>query len=181
MRREISMRLRTALFLSALVPLAACGTGYPVYDVPGVSFAPPESEGLEALQFMQGCWRGSEVNGPTVEEHFSIDGAGTMLGWSRTSRGGRVASWEFQRITDEVSDVVLEVWPGGEMSSARFVLTDLVEDTRAVFEDPGHDFPKRIRYQRIQDNLLQITVDGGPSGDGDVVQLTMARVACSGA
>jgi len=162
-----------------LAPLAACGTGYPVYDIPGVSFAPPQSSGLERLAFLQGCWRGGAVDGPTAEEHFSLDGAGTMLGWSRTSRGGQIGSWEFQRITDEVDEIVLEVWPGGEQSPARFVLTDLVEETRAVFEDPSHDYPKRIRYQRIQDDLLQITVDGGPSGDGDVLQLTMARVDCA--
>jgi hypothetical protein len=171
------MRIRT-LLLVATLPLAACGTGYPVYDIPGVSFGPPVSEGLQDVAFLEGCWRGGEVNGPTSEEHFSIPGAGTMLGWSRTSRNGRLGAWEFQRVVDEVNALVLEVWPNGEKSPARFVLTDLEPGALAAFEDPGHDYPKRIRYQLIQDDLMQVTVDGGPSGQGDVLQLTMARIDC---
>lgn len=180
------MRLRSHLRLAFLpvfgaafgAALGACGTGYPVYDIPGVSFDAPISSGLEAVAFMEGCWRGGAVDGPTAEEHFSIAGAGTMLGWSRTSRNGQLGSWEFQRVVDEVNEIVLEVWPNGEKAPARFVLTDRVPGTQAAFEDPDHDWPRRIRYQRIQDDLLQITVDGGPSGDGDVIQLTMARVEC---
>ena len=151
------MRIRT-LFLAALLPLAACGTGYPVYDIPGVSFQPPISEGLDDVAFMQGCWRGGEVNGPTAEEHFSIPGAGTMLGWSRRSRNGRLGSWEFQRVVDEVDDIVLEVWPDGEKSPARFVLSDLQPGALASFEDPGHDYPKRITYELSDDGTMHATI-----------------------
>ncbi len=171
------MRIRT-LLLAAILPLGACSTGYPVYDIPGVSFQPPISAGLEDVAFMEGCWRGGEVNGPTAEEHFSIPGAGTMLGWSRRSRNGRLGSWEFQRVVDEVDALVLEVWPNGEKSPARFVLSLVEPGVYATFEDLAHDYPKRIRYQLVQDDLMQITIDGGPSGQGDVQQLTMARVPC---
>jgi len=175
---RMSSVIRAAVVLALIAPLAACSTGYPVYNVPGVSFAPPLSEGLEPLEFMNGCWRGSEAEGPTTEEHFSIQGAGTMMGWNRSTRNGRLGSWEFIRIVDEVDEIVYQVWPQGEMSPARFVLTDYVEGAQAVFEAPDHDFPKRIRYQLIQPGLMQVVVDGGPGGGGDAIQLTMASVSC---
>lgn len=175
------MRLRSLIggfAASALLfPVLGC-SGYPVYDVPGVSFAPPISEGLQQVAFMNGCWRGGAADGPTAEEHFSIGGAGTMMGWGRTTRNGRLGSWEFMRIFDDVNEIVYEAWPNGERSPARFVLTNYVVGAQAVFEDPDHDFPKRIRYQLIQPDLLQVTVDGGPSGGGDATQTTMVKVSC---
>jgi hypothetical protein len=170
------MRIRSTFAVFAAALLAGCGTGYPVYDVPGVSFAPPTSEGLDPVEFLVGCWRGGEPDGPTAEENFSIAGAGTMLGWSRTTRNGRLGSWEFSRIVDDVDDIYLEVWPNGERSPARFRLSDYVPDARAVFEDPDHDFPRRIRYQRIQDDLLEIRVDDGNGGGLSVG--TYVRVPC---
>jgi len=170
---------RTLVVSALLLPILGCGTGYPVYDIPGVSFAPPLSEGLDQVAFMNGCWRGGEADGPTAEEHYSIRGAGTMMGWGRTTRNGRLGSWEFIRIVDEVDDLVYEVWPNGERSPARFVLTGYVPGVQAVFEDPDHDFPRRLRYQLIQPDLMQVVVDGGPDGGGDAYQFTMARVSCT--
>jgi hypothetical protein len=158
------MRVRTMFAAVATAVFAGCGTGYPVYDVPGVSFAAPLSQGLDPVAFLVGCWRGGEPDGPTAEENFSIAGAGTMMGWSRTTRNGRLGSWEFSRIVDDVDDIFLEVWPNGEKSSARFRMTDGVPAARVTFEDPAHDFPRRIRYQLIQDDLLEVRIDDGNGG-----------------
>jgi len=175
---RLGIPLRSAALAAAFVPLVACSSGYSVYDIPGVTFQAPDSEGLESFAFMQGCWRGGQTDGPLSEEYFSIDGAGTMMGWSRTTRNGRLDGFEFIRIVREGADIVYEVWPDGVRSPARFVLTDIVDQAQATFEDPDHDFPRRIRYQLIQPDLLQITIDAGPSSEGDVIQMTMARVAC---
>lgn len=176
----LNMWLRARLGLPAILVFAACGTGYPVYDTPGLSFDPPVSEGLEALEFLVGCWRGGEVDGPTAEAYFSIGGAGTMLGWSRTSQQGRLLSWSFHRVTAGADQPVLEVWPDGQGSPARFELTESIPDAQATFEDPDHGTPNRIRYQLIRLDLMQITMDEGPSQDGEWTQLTMVRVACRG-
>jgi len=177
---RLRSRLAAATLSATLLPLVGCSTGYPSYDIPGISFDAPRSEGLESVAFLSGCWRGGQTNGPLAEEHFSLGVAGTMMGWSRTTRGGRTGSWEFIRIVDEVDDIVYQVWPGGERSPARFALTDVVEGAQATFEAPEHDFPRRIRYQLIQPGLMQITVDGGADADpsGDVLQLTMRQVSC---
>jgi hypothetical protein len=55
-----------------------------------------------------------------------------------------------------------------------FRLAELDSRTRrAAFENPDHDFPTRISYQRVADDRLTILVSG-PGEDGTEQVLTYA-------
>lgn len=81
------------------------------------------------------------------EEHWGPAGGGAMLGTARTVKSGKMTSFEFLRIVERDGGLVYVAQPGGG-AAVEFVLTELTA-TRALFENPQHDFPKRIVYEHV--------------------------------
>lgn len=81
------------------------------------------------------------------EEHWGPAGGGAMLGTARTVKSGTMTSFEFLRIVERNGGLVYIAQPGGGPAT-EFVLTELTA-TRALFENPGHDYPKRIVYEHV--------------------------------
>lgn len=82
-----------------------------------------------------------------LEEHWGPPLGGAMLGTARTVKGGRMASFEFLRIVERDGGLVYVAQPGGG-PPVEFVLTEL-GPARALFENPHHDYPKRILYEHL--------------------------------
>jgi len=87
------------------------------------------------------------------EEVWLSPGAGRMLGVSRSYvRGAETGgSFEFLRIEREAEALVLLAQPEGRPPT-RFVATEL-GPWRVLFTNPAHDFPSRMLYFRIGDEL----------------------------
>ena len=89
-----------------------------------------------------------------------------MLAVSRTvNTRGRMSAFEFLRIIEREGGLVYIAQPGG-IAPTEFILTELTT-TRAVFDNPRHDYPKRIIYQLSADGVLTATVGfmkGGTPG-----------------
>ena len=75
-----------------------------------------------------------------------------LIGYSRSGRGETVREFEFLRI-QAGADGALAYWasPGGRAPVAFRLVS--ASGTEAVFENPQHDFPQRIRYVRAGDRL----------------------------
>jgi hypothetical protein len=73
--------------------------------------------------------------------------------------------------------VVLTPYPEGKESSVTFRLTDFDQKTRrALFENPEHDFPTKISYQRVAEDSLTILVSGpGKDGKEKVIRYGLGR------
>jgi hypothetical protein len=69
-----------------------------------IIFTPPprataQSQPIDELTWLAGCW--SMTRGEaSVEEHWMKPAGGTMLGMSRTVRGGKTSEYEFLQIRD---------------------------------------------------------------------------------
>jgi len=102
--------------------------------------------GVADLGWMSGRWEADDA-GRWTEEVWSAPRGGVMLGYSRTGRGEVVREWEFIRV-QAGADGVPVYWgaPGGR-PAVGFRLTAR-DAASATFENPGHDFPQRIRYVR---------------------------------
>lgn len=123
-----------------------------------------ESEhALADLAWMAGDWR-SEEAGVAAEELWTAPRGGVMLGVHRDARPGRPASWEFLRIQEEAGGLVYYASPGG-VAPTPFALVE-VGERRAVFANPGHDFPKRIVYWIAPDGTLNARADAGEGTSG---------------
>lgn len=57
-----------------------------------------------------------------------------------------------------------------------FVMTES-SDAHAVFENPAHDFPRRLRYELTQPCELVVTVDDG-AGDGFTIEFLRSATDC---
>ena len=128
---------------------------------------------VDQLAWLTGCWqiaRGDEV----IDEQWMAPSAGVMLGMSRTVRAGRVTATEFATLRAVDGRFAYEANPSGQAPTA-FPATAISAD-RAVFENPAHDYPKRIVYQRKGDSALIASVDDGTGAKR--VEYPFQRVSC---
>ena len=84
---------------------------------------------------------------------------------SRTVAGGATKEFEYLRIVERPDGVFYIAHPGARSPGTEFKLTRSAEG-EAVFENPQHDFPKRISYRRAADGTLTAAVDGGEGTKG---------------
>ncbi len=129
------------------------------------SQAAEDSFEMEGLAFMSGCWKGSFGGGVgTIEEFYTTPAKNLMLGTTRYLRDGAAVQYEFTRIEKNETGIFLTPYPRGRPSADAFRLTSL-QDNRATFEAPQHDYPKRIIYRANPDGTRTARIDGGPEDD----------------
>lgn len=130
---------------------------------PSLAQSPPPGS-VEQLAWMAGCW-GGEEKGTASEECWLAPKGGIMLGLHRDTRASRPgAFFEFLRIAPHEGGLAYLAQPRGQAPTA-FKLTSAT-DREVVFENPAHDFPKRIRYWLDEKGRLHARVDAGPAGGG---------------
>jgi hypothetical protein len=119
---------------------------------------------ITQLSWLEGVWRG-RIGAQDFEARYTGPDGGQILSASKYTRNGKAAGFEFERFVEKDGGVVLTPFPDGK-SSVSFKMTDFDSKTRrAVFENPSHDFPTKISYQRVVDDSLTILVSG-PGNDG---------------
>jgi hypothetical protein len=133
---------------------------------------------VESLGWMSGCW---ELNVPqrqmTISEHWMKPAGGSMIGMSRTVRGGKTTGFEFVRIvaTDAGIDYVAKPSSNKEETAFRLVKSSPAE---AVFENLAHDFPQRIIYRKQSADELFARIEGNQNGKLNGMDIPMKRVKC---
>jgi hypothetical protein len=128
---------------------------------------------VRQLDWISGHWCSSS-NGEKIEEIWLPAHGGVMLGMSRTQDGDRTSGFEYMRIVmvDQRPGFVAQ--PGGR-PPVNFLRTD--GDRNWVrFENPEHDFPKRIEYRRQGDTLHAMIA--GPGKDGMEFEISFEFVPC---
>jgi len=84
----------------------------------------------------------------------------SMLGMSRTVAGEKTVEFEYLRIEQRADGIYYVAHPKARCPGTDFKLTRATA-TEAVFENPQHDFPKRIIYRKTGDDSLTATIDAG--------------------
>ncbi len=108
------------------------------------------------LAWLAGAWVGSRSSGSSIEERWSPPLGGAMLAVSRSvNTSGKMFAFEYLRIVERDDGLVYIAQPGGK-TATEFVLTEL-DKTRAVFDNPRHDYPKRIVYELSAEGGLSAT------------------------
>ena len=125
------------------------------------------------LQWMVGCWAGDSTRA-RVEERWVDTGTGTLVGLGTTVADGRLTEFEFLRIVTDGASLVYLAQPGGASPTRFTSASNGHEDV--VFENPQHDYPKRVGYRRTGDTLLA-WIDGG-DGDSRRRDFPMKKASC---
>jgi hypothetical protein len=126
-----------------------------------LGFQPPPAAKINSLQWLAGCWTMTSGSG-VVEEHWMRPSGGTMLGMSRTVRGGKTTEFEYVQIREDAGRLAYDAKPSGQ-APATFPLLKL-DDNEVVFEDKAHDFPQRIIYRRNADGTVTARIEGSKGG-----------------
>lgn len=115
---------------------------------------------IHDLIWMAGDWQTSPGGRAQIEEHWTQPAGGSMLGMGRTVAGGRTVEFEYLRLEQRNDGIFYVAHPKARCPGTDFKLTRLTT-TEAVFENPQHDFPKRIIYRKTAGGSLVASVDGG--------------------
>ena len=118
---------------------------------------------LQDLAWMAGHWR-IEQGDRLVDEQWMQPAAGLMMGMARNIQAGKVREYEFTLLRQEPNGDIFYVASPSKQAETSFKLTSW-SNGEAVFENPQHDFPKKIVYARQADGSLLAAIEG-PGRDG---------------
>jgi hypothetical protein len=128
-----------------------------------IALPAPAKAVIGDLEWLVGAWVGTRSSGSSIEERWSPPLGGAMLAVSRTvNMSGKMVAFEYLRIVERDGGLVYIAQPGGAKGT-EFVLTELNPPTengprRAVFDNPRHDYPKRIVYELSAEGGLSATI-----------------------
>lgn len=113
----------------------------------------------DQLAWMSGYWLSCD-DGREVSETWSDPRGGLLIGSALTMQGGRLSGLESSRISPPTSGGdQLAYFAGVNGSPPVAFAAKEASGTRVVFENPDHDFPQRIIYERNGD-VLNARIEG---------------------
>jgi len=115
---------------------------------------------LADLAWLTGDWQTPPGGRAQIEEHWTKAAGGSMIGMGRTIAGEKTWEFEYLRIEQRADGIYYVAHPKGQCPGTDFKLTR-ASATEVVFENPQHDFPKRIIYRKDGDDGLAASIDGG--------------------
>lgn len=127
--------------------------------------APPACPGLETVAWLVGTWQAESGDRLLTETWVSaspitLEGRGV----TRARADGRVIDSEDLRLVAMGDGVFYVAKVAHNERPVAFTLTSCA-DGRLVFENPAHDFPRRLEYRRVAADRLEVSVsDGGERG-----------------
>lgn len=113
----------------------------------------------------------------TIAEHWMKPAGGTLIGMSRTVRGGKTTGFEFVRIVTTESGIDYVAKPSSSKDETAFKLVKF-STTEVVFENLAHDFPQRIIYRSQEPDGLFARIEGSQNGKMNGMDIPMKRVKC---
>jgi hypothetical protein len=139
-----------------------------------VSVSAQDHPEMAKLMWISGCWK-SESNVLAEERWTRLEGQ-SMLGMGRTIANGKTVFHEFMQIRER-ADGIYYIAHLNDEAPVSFKLVKVNSD-EAIFENPRHDFPQRIVYQRVIDGSLFAAIEGVEKGKPKRVEFMMKRVRC---
>ncbi len=150
-----------------------CCLKFAMAVTPAIAQDRAEGPSIDDLAWLTGCWVMS-TEGLSIEEYWMPPSGGTMLGMSRTVRERQTIGYELMLIRETDSRLVLEAHPSGQ-ATAEFVATSSSSE-RVTFENPQHDFPRRISYFQVSADSLRSEIDDGEGGEA--IEFPYRRTPC---
>lgn len=108
--------------------------------------------------FLQGTWK---VENKDAYEHWDKLNDHTLKGFSYQLKDGQMTITEYLDISQTKQEITYTatVLNQNQGQGVNFKLTKT--DSAFTFENPNHDFPQKIRYQKLNDAAVFVHVSGG--------------------
>lgn len=112
--------------------------------------------------FLQGTWK---VENKEIYEHWDKLNEQTLKGFSYQISNGQITVSEYLEIIQRKREIVYTATVIGQNQGISVEFKQTNGDSILIFENPNHDFPKKISYKKISDTELFVNVsDGGQKG-----------------
>lgn len=123
-------------------------------------FTLTQTSTLADIAWISGDWQTAPGGKRQIEEHWTTVAGGSIMGVSRTVAGDKTVEFEYLRIEQRADGIYYVAHPKARCPGTDFKLTR-ASASEAIFENPQHDFPKRIIYRKGEDDSLSASIDGG--------------------
>ena len=153
---KLVIRFRAVITFALVVALVFIWSA----NAPKQTSAAGATSRIAELGWMSGDWQTAPGGRPQIEEHWTLPAGGTMIGVGRTVVGDKTVAFEFLRIEQRGDEIFYVANPNAQCPQTDFKLTKLTGQ-QVMFENPEHDFPKRVIYRKQSDGSLLASVDGG--------------------
>lgn len=130
---------------------------------------------IEDLAWLSGDWE-TAPGRMQIDEHWTKVSGGSLFGLSRTVAGGRTVFFEYLRIEARGADIFYVAHPKARTPGTDFKLVKLTGQ-EAVFENPAHDFPKRLIYRKNSDGSLTARIEGNGTEKEKPQEFQYRRIA----
>ena len=130
---------------------------------------------VDQAAWLSGCWVASAGDVRTEEVWMEPEG-GLMVGMSRTVRAGVATGYEFLLLQPVDGRLTYSAHPSGQ-NPTDFPATEMSAQMMR-FENPQHDFPRAIEYERTSPDSLTAKVYGEIGSREPAFVLRYARRAC---
>jgi hypothetical protein len=119
------------------------------------------TDGLKPVQFLAGTWKTENKDSYEV---WKINTDGSMEGHAYQMKAGEKVITEYLNIRIIDGKVTYQAKALGQNNNQTipFVLNTAVQD-QLSFENPTHDFPKKIQYKALDEKTILVSV----LGEGD--------------
>lgn len=131
-----------------------------IVTVAFLTSASTQTPTLTDIAWISGDWQTEPGGKRQIEEHWTTVAGASILGMGRTVAGEKTVEFEYLRIEQRADGIYYFAHPKARCPGTDFKLTR-ASATEAVFENPQHDFPKRIIYRKTGDDSLTASTDGG--------------------
>jgi hypothetical protein len=148
------MRILTLLFL-----LISC-----------VGIAQSPQQDIDSLSWLSGEW---EMEG--FKAHYTSPEGGQIFSVSRYFKDGNLTFFEFEQFQMKDGSLHVTPYPKGEKSDSFRLVNSDPNLKKAVFQNPEHDWPQELSYERISNDRLLILVSGSQNGKMRVERFDLKR------
>ena len=154
------MRLRTIRLAAITLALGAALAIIWLSTTSTQTQATETRQTIGDLAWMSGDWQTAAGGRAQIEEHWTTPAGGSMIGMARTIAGDKTVEFEYLRLEQRADAIYYVAHPKARCPGTDFKLTRL-SGQEAVFENPQHDFPKRVIYRKNSDGSLTASIDAG--------------------
>lgn len=138
-----------------------------------LAFRPPVTS--PSAGWLAGCWALQQGN-RLVEETWLPERGGVMLGMSRASVGSELREFEFVMLKAVGSTLEYRVQAGTQPEVVFRARNPTAKEV--VFENPEHDYPKRVGYRLVTRDSIEAWIDDGEGNTGKRLDYPYHRVDC---
>ena len=133
-----------------------------------------EKYNLKKFERLNGQWEGIQGSG-IYHEEWNLKSENELTGKAYMIRSGEILNTEILKIHENPDGIFYTAEVSHNVTPVSFKLT-FQDENSFVFENPEHDFPKKITYEFENINKLKATVEATNKEKKKKIEFNLRRI-----